>query len=204
MPGSEPDTSAPRRAPALAIALGLALVAAMLGVGRLALRESAVVPLPKHRAPDFKATRIGGESVRLSDLRGKVVVLNIWATWCKPCEEEAPSLERLYQKIKSGPLGGDFEILAVSIDARSRDAVLPFQRKFNLTFPILFDPDGRVSRIYQTTGVPETFVIDREGTIREKVVGPREWDRPEMVQWFSDVVREGTGGAPAAGARPAG
>jgi peroxiredoxin len=200
MSPSTRDVEPARRAPVLAIALGLAIIAAVLGLGRLALRERAVLPLPGHRAPDFKATRIGGETVRLSDLRGRVVLLNIWATWCKPCEEEAPSLERLYRTIKQGPLGADFEILAVSIDARSRDAVLPFQRKFGLTFPILFDPDGRVSRIYQTTGVPETFVIDREGSIREKVIGPREWDSPEMVQWFSGVIRE-SAGAPAKGGR---
>lgn len=191
MTPSVSESDPPRRSPLLALTIAAALVAGMLGLGRLALRERAVAPLPGHRAPDFKATRIGGETVRLSDLRGRVVVLNIWATWCKPCEEEAPSLERLYRKIKQGPLGRDFEVIAVSIDARSRDAVLPFQRKFGLTFPILFDPDGRVSRIYQTTGVPETFVIDRRGAIREKVIGPREWDRPEMVEWFSGVIREG-------------
>jgi len=199
MSSSETEARSARGAPILAIALGLAIVAAMVGLGGLALRERAVLPLPGHRAPDFKATRIGGETVRLSDLRGRVVVLNIWATWCKPCEEEAPSLERLYRKIREGPLGGDFEILAVSIDARSRDAVLPFQRKFGLTFPILFDPDGRVSRIYQTTGVPETFVIDRQGTIREKVIGPREWDRPEMIEWFSGLIREHAPGVERAG-----
>jgi peroxiredoxin len=139
---------------------------------------------------EFKAVLIGGSPVHLSDYRGKVVLLNIWATWCKPCEEEAPSLERLYQTIKAGTHGPDFEVLAVSIDARSRDAVLPFQSKFALTFPILFDPDGRVSRLYQTTGVPESFVIDRQGMIREKIIGPREWDRPETVDWFQDMLAE--------------
>ena len=188
------------RAVGLALAIGIVLVAAMVGVGKIALRDREFAPLPNHRAPNFKATRIGGERLELSDLRGKVVVLNIWATWCKPCEEEAPSLERLYRTIKQRPEGKDFEILAVSIDARSRDAVLPFQRKFSLTFPILFDPDGRVSRIYQTTGVPETFVIDRQGVIREKVIGPREWDRPEMVEWFGEVIR--AGGPPRSGGRP--
>ncbi len=185
-----PEARWKRRGPILALAIALALGAGMLIVGKLAARRGDVLPLPGHLAPDFKATRIGGETMRLSDLRGKVVVLNIWATWCKPCEEEAPSLERLYRRIKETPLGPDFEVLAVSIDARSRDAVLPFEKKFALTFPIFFDPDGRVSRVYQTTGVPETFVIDREGVIREKVVGPREWDRPEMVQWFRDVIQK--------------
>jgi len=188
MSPSTPEIEPARRFPILAIAVGLALAAGMVALGGLAQRERAVQPLAGHRAPDFRATQIGGEQVRLSDLRGRVVVLNIWATWCKPCEEEAPSLERLYRKIKMEPRGRDFEILAVSIDARSRDAVLPFKRKFGLTFPILFDPDGRVSRIYQTTGVPETFVIDREGIIREKVIGPREWDRPEFLEWFSRVL----------------
>jgi len=195
MSPSTPEIEPARGFPLLALALGLALAVGMLALGGVAQRERAVQPLTGHRAPDFRATQIGGEQVRLSDLRGRVVVLNIWATWCKPCEEEAPSLERLYRKIKMEPGGRDFEILAVSIDARSRDAVLPFKRKFGLTFPILFDPDGRVSRIYQTTGVPETFVIDREGIIREKVIGPREWDRPEILEWFSRVIR----GAPDAG-----
>ena len=174
----------------LAVVIGVALIAGMFAVGMLAMRDRGIAPLPERKAPDFKATLIGGEKINLSDYIGKVVLLNIWATWCKPCEEEAPSLERLYKTIKSGPLGPDFEILAVSIDGRSRDAVLPFQSKFSLTFPILFDPDGRVSRIYQTTGVPESFVIDRRGVIREKVIGPREWDSPEMVRWFNDVIRD--------------
>ncbi len=172
----------------LALGIGLALVAAMVALGWFAQRDRGAAPLADRRAPDFRATLVGGEEVRLSDYKCKVVLLNIWATWCEPCEEEAPSLERLYKEIKAGPGGADFEILAVSIDARSRDAVLPFRNKFSLTFPILFDPDGRVARLYQTTGVPESFVVDRDGIIREKVVGPRTWDSDEMVKWFGELV----------------
>lgn len=187
-----------KREPGILAAAGIAaaLMAAMFAIGSFALRDRGIAPLPNQKAPDFKATLIGGEKINLSDYAGKVVLLNIWATWCKPCEDEAPSLERLYQKIKGGKSGADFEILAVSIDGRSRDAVMPFQSKFSLTFPILFDPDGRVSRIYQTTGVPESFVIDRNGIIREKVIGPREWDTPEMLEWFGKVLQ---GGPPAQG-----
>lgn len=172
----------------LALGIGMLLIGGMLMVGWLAMRDRGVGPLTNRRAPEFTARRIGGEPLKLSDYRGKVVLLNIWATWCKPCEDEAPSLERLYKKIKSGSGGSDFEILAVSIDARSRDAVLPFKEKFSLSFPILFDPDGRVSRLYQTTGVPETFVIDRDGIIREKVIGPREWDTEDMIDWFNELI----------------
>jgi peroxiredoxin len=175
----------------LALGIGAALVAAMVLLGWIAMRGGAAAPLANSPAPDFRATLVGGEDVRLSDYRGKVVLLNIWATWCKPCEEEAPSLERLYREIKAGPGADDFEILAVSIDARSRDAVLPFQSKFSLSFPILFDPDGRVARLYQTTGVPESFVIDRDGIIREKVIGPRTWDSGEMVGWFEEILAKG-------------
>jgi len=172
----------------LAVAMGVILAAGMVALGWFALRDRGAAPLADRRAPEFRATLVGGEEIRLSHYRGKVVLLNIWATWCKPCEEEAPSLERLYQNLKAGPAGNDFEILAVSIDARSRDAVLPFQKKFALTFPILFDPDGRVSRLYQTTGVPESFVIDRDGVIREKVIGPRTWDSGEMLAWFRQLL----------------
>ncbi len=181
------------RAVGLTVSIGLVLLLGMLGIGWLATRDREVAPLPNHQAPEFKATLMGGRPVHLSDYRGKVVLLNIWATWCKPCEEEAPSLERLYQTIKAGSHGSDFEVLAVSIDARSRDAVLPFQTKFSLSFPILFDPDGRVSRLYQTTGVPESFVIDRQGMIREKIIGPRQWDRPDTVAWFEDMLGETQG-----------
>ena len=124
----------------LAAVIGVVLIAGMIVVGILATQDRGIAPLPERKAPDFEATLIGGKKINLSDYKGRVVLLNIWATWCKPCEEEAPSLERLYKKIKSGPLGPEFEILAVSIDGRSRDAVLPFQSKFSLTFPILFDP----------------------------------------------------------------
>jgi cytochrome c biogenesis protein CcmG/thiol:disulfide interchange protein DsbE len=180
----------PHRSIALTVSIALVLLLGMLGIGWLATRDREVAPLPNRRAPEFEATLVGGRSVHLSDYRGKVVLLNIWATWCKPCEEEAPSLERLYQTIKAQKHGRDFEVLAVSIDAESRDAVLPFQSKFSLTFPILFDPEGRVSRLYQTTGVPESFVIDRQGMIREKIIGPREWDRPDTVDWFRNLLAE--------------
>ncbi|MDP3938001.1 MAG: TlpA disulfide reductase family protein [Deltaproteobacteria bacterium] len=192
MPAQKPGGSASDVR--LALGIGLALVVGMVALGWLTQRDRGASPLAGRPAPDFRATLIGGEEIRLSDYQGKVVLLNIWATWCKPCEEEAPSLERLYQLIKAGPGGADFEILAVSIDARSRDAVLPFRNKFSLTFPILFDPDGRVSRMYQTTGVPESFVVDRDGIIREKVIGPRTWDSDEMVKWFGELVlgREAT------------
>ena len=128
-------------------------------------------------APEFELPSLSGEIVRLSEYRGKVVFLNIWATWCGPCREEMPSMEKLYQELKDD----DFEILAVSVDEKGARAVEPFAKKFNLTFPILLDQEGKASRLYNTTGVPETFIIDKNGVIISKVIGYRNWSDPEVV-----------------------
>jgi peroxiredoxin len=134
-------------------------------------------------APDFTAASLEGEPVRLVDYRGKVVLLNVWATWCAPCREEMPSMQRLYDSLD----GEDFEILAVSVDAPlgQRDAMgnrggdlEAFADALGLTFTILHNPSGDIQRTYQTTGVPESFVIGRDGTIYKKVAGPTRWDAP--------------------------
>jgi peroxiredoxin len=136
-------------------------------------------------APDFTATTMQGETVHLVDYADKVVLLNIWATWCEPCRTEMPSMQRLYASLEGVPGAEDFEILAVSIDAPlgQRDVagrlggdLKAFAHEFDLTFPILHDPSGSIQRIYQTTGVPESFVIGRDGIIYKKVAGPTEWD----------------------------
>lgn len=137
------------------------------------------------RAPDFEYVDLDGEPVTLSQLRGKVVLVNVWATWCPPCREEMPSMQRLYDRLH--PRG--FEILAVSIDAPAGQ-LDPFGRpggdlrgymdENSLTFPVLRNPSGDIQRTYQTTGVPESFLIGPDGVIRRKVAGPTEWDHPAM------------------------
>lgn len=141
-------------------------------------------------APDFTARNLSGRPVSLSSLRGEVVLLNIWATWCPPCREEMPSMERLYREV--GPEG--LRIVAVSIDAAegSTDAggrpggdIGAFARDMDLTFDIWHDPAGRIQETYRTTGVPESFLIDRDGTIIKKVIGATEWDSQATI----DLVR---------------
>jgi cytochrome c biogenesis protein CcmG/thiol:disulfide interchange protein DsbE len=95
-----------------------------------------------------------------------VVLLNIWATWCPPCVEEMPSMEKLHQELKDD----GFEILAVSIDVSGAKAVIPFMKKHKLSFPALTDTKGAIKSLYQTTGVPESFIIDKDGIIVEKEV----------------------------------
>ncbi len=127
------------------------------------------------RAPGFRATDVRtGRLVTLADYHGKVVLLNIWATWCQPCRVEMPSMERLYRRLG----GGDFKVVAVSVDKESDSVVTAFARELGLSFDILHDRSTAIERTYQTTGVPESWVIDRDGVIVKKVIGPSEWDGP--------------------------
>jgi cytochrome c biogenesis protein CcmG/thiol:disulfide interchange protein DsbE len=126
-------------------------------------------------APDFHAIDLRtGHPVRLADYRGKVVLLNIWATWCQPCRFEMPALERLSHHFT----GTDFRVAAVSVDTDDSSVVSAFAQQLGLTFDILHDQSGKIQGRYQTAGVPESFVIDRHGFIVKKVIGAVEWDSP--------------------------
>ncbi len=127
------------------------------------------------RAPNFHAVDLAtGRAVTLADYKNKVVLLNIWATWCQPCRVEMPAIERLHKKLG----GTDFHVVSVSIDADGDSVVSAYARDLGLTFQILHNQPGDIQQIYQTTGVPESFVIDREGIIVKKVIGAAEWDGP--------------------------
>lgn len=136
-------------------------------------------------APDFTVDALDGGTVSLSDFEGeKVVLVNVWATWCGPCVIEMPSMQRLYASLE----GEDFEILAVSVDARLGEFdiagraggdLAAFADRLDLTFPILHDADGSIQQLYQTTGVPESFVVGKDGVIYKKVAGDTQWDSPQ-------------------------
>jgi len=125
------------------------------------------------QAPDFRVKVLGENRYRtLDDYKGQVVLLNIWATWCEPCQKEIPSLEALYRAYG----GKGLKLLAVSVDnAVSEDSIRKFANHYGVTFEILHDPTGAIERTYQTTGYPETFVIGPEGTIRKKWIGADDW-----------------------------
>jgi peroxiredoxin len=137
-------------------------------------------------APDFTFPGIDGKMVKLSDHRGKIVLVNIWATWCPSCVDEMPSMEKLYQKLQ----GEKFEILAVSIDSLGATAVEPFMKKYHLTFPALIDSAGAIRMGYRTTGVPESFIIDKNGILVKKIIGPINWAQPEVLRFFHDLIQK--------------
>jgi len=124
------------------------------------------------RIPAFTAVDLAtGDSVPLSRYEGNVVLLNIWATWCEPCRVEMPSMQQLYRDL--GPAG--LKIVAVSIDQADPQLVKDFQRQYGLTFDILQDRSRAIERVFQTTGVPESFVLNKEGRIVKKVIGAHDW-----------------------------
>jgi peroxiredoxin len=134
-------------------------------------------------APDFTLQDLSGRPVQLSTLKGKVVLVNFWATWCPPCREEVPSLLRLNRAMQGKP----FQMLAISIDEGGKNAVNDFFKKLGSALPALLDTDGAVAKRYGTTGVPETFVIDTKGVIMKKVVGGLDWSAPEVIAALDDL-----------------
>ena len=129
-------------------------------------------------APAFELARLEGDSpLALEDLRGRVVLINFWATWCKPCEDEMPAMERLYQTLRAEGL----ELLAISVDT-DPEQVARFQRRLQLSFPILLDPDQEVARAYQTFRFPESLLVGPDGVVVERFVGPKDWDAAPYVE----------------------
>jgi cytochrome c biogenesis protein CcmG, thiol:disulfide interchange protein DsbE len=152
----------------LALALALWVATRMLGDELFPVTVGS-------RAPDFTANTLEPTPrvKTLADYEGEVVVLNIWATWCGPCRVEMPSIEALHRSL--GPRG--LKVVAVSVDdPGSEEAIREFAKEYALTFEILHDPSGKIRQLYQTTGVPETFVIGRDGVIRRKVIAAADWN----------------------------
>lgn len=165
----------------------LAAVVAIVGgaaLGFVSLRENKGYGLkPGSPAPPFRLASLSGGEVDLSSLRGRVLVVNFWATWCPPCVSEMPSLDRLHRALSSEGL----VVLGISVD-EDEDGLRGFVERLGIGFPILRDRGGRVAASYRTTGYPETFVIDRAGLILNTFVGPAEWDTPEALDHFRRLL----------------
>lgn len=166
------------------LARGIVGLAVLLAAGVGCKPGAALVG---QAAPEFSLADLKGNAVRLANLKGRVVFVNVWATWCEPCRQEMPSMQALYTTL-AGP---DFEMLAVSSDQSERSVVERFVQTYRLSFPVLPDPDLQVAGRYRVTGYPETFVVDRNGTIVWHEIGPRRWDAPETVAAFRGLIARG-------------
>ena len=121
-------------------------------------------------------------SISLNQFHGQVLILNFWATWCAPCNEELPSLMNMQERLR----GRGVVVLGVSIDVDD-DAYHRFLKVRNVNFLTVRDPEQKVAAMYGTSGWPETYIIDRQGVMRRKIIGPINWDAPEMTQFLSKL-----------------
>jgi peroxiredoxin len=166
----------------VALGLGLFAVANVMGDELFPVQIGS-------RSPDWTANTLDStaQAKTGADYNGQVVLLNIWATWCGPCRVEMPSLEALHRSYAREGL----KIVAVSVDDPGKQpAIQDFAREYGLTFEILHDPSARIRRIFQTTGVPETFIIGPEGVIRKKVIGADDWNSEGNRGLIVQLLRE--------------
>jgi len=136
-------------------------------------------------APDFDTVDLNGDIWSLSKMQGQVVFVNFWATWCAPCREEMPSMQKLYTEMPADK----FKMIALFNNDKPA-SVKNFIAKLGLTIPILSDEYNIIGTKYGLTGVPETFIVDKKGVIREKFIGPAQWDSPEYVQMLMKYINE--------------
>lgn len=161
---------------------GVWLAAALVAGQGVAAGLEARAPTP---APAMQARDLAGNSRTLADYRGKVVLLNFWATWCPPCRREMPSMERLRQKMTGRPL----EIVALD-SAEPIGDVRGFLATLKLEFPVLLDPEGENTRRWKVYALPTTFLLDAEGRIRYVLKGGAEWDEGEALQAIETLLAE--------------
>jgi peroxiredoxin len=186
----------------------IALGAFLIGIGLITFvnlsshriagsSDAALGTAPSHQsivaagklAANFTLKDLNGAPVSLASLRGKVVFLNIWATWCAPCREEMPSIESLYNTFKANK---DFVVLAVSQDTDG-GSVRPFVRQNHLQFTVLLDPRNEVGERYDVSGIPETFIIGRDGRIVAHHVGPYDWANADMREALQELIKSKQG-----------
>ncbi|MBI3990250.1 MAG: TlpA family protein disulfide reductase [candidate division NC10 bacterium] len=139
---------------------------------------------PPMEAPEFTTEMLDGKKVSLQDYRGKVVFLNFWASWCKPCKEEMPAMEELYQAFKDK----GFVVVAVNVKESQKQAAA-FVKELKVTYPILLDPKGDVSVLYGAWALPLTYLIDRKGVVVGRAFGPREWAGKEARQLIAQLLK---------------
>jgi len=136
------------------------------------------------KAPDFSLLDLHGKKVGLKQFRGKIILLNFWATWCGPCKEEMPFLEILHQQFKEK----DFVVVTVSVDYEEAKLVREFVNKQRYTFPVLLDPKCEVLDLFEVKGIPTTFIIDKKGKMLGMAIGPRDWKCQEAISLISVLI----------------
>lgn len=161
------------------------ILATLVCLFALTAQAGELKPYKGKPLPDFSLLDLKGKKHSLSDYKGKVVLLNFWATWCPPCVKEMPSMQRLQDKYQ----GKDFEILAVNMGEDSTTIEI-FLQKMTVNFPILLDSDGAILKQWKIFAFPTTFLVDKEGNIAYALFGGLEWDSPEAVAVVEELMKQ--------------
>lgn len=161
------------------IAVGVAMVTMKPGERTQTVQTGSALP-------DFELIDTEQNTTRLSALKGSVVFINFWSTWCTSCVEEMPSIERMYRLLADNPSFKVVTILYKDDQTRAR----AFLAKHGYTFPMYVNPDDSAARIFGITGIPESFIVDKQGSLRAKVIGPADWDSPRMIEMFRTLMNE--------------
>jgi len=144
------------------------------------------IPTIGSAAPDIELVDFNNNKLRLSDLKGSVVFINFWATWCESCVDEMPSIEGLFRSMSKN---SKFNLITILFKDDQYRA-FSYMKGNGYTFPVYINPDGAAAKKFGITGVPETFIIDKKGVLRDKVIGPAEWDSPHAVETFHKLINE--------------
>jgi cytochrome c biogenesis protein CcmG, thiol:disulfide interchange protein DsbE len=141
---------------------------------------------PESAVPDFMLVDSANHQVRLSDLRGSVVFVNFWATWCGSCVEEIPSIDKLYRQLSGN---ARFKMVTILVKDDLQRAT-GYIKQNGYSFPVYLNTDGAAAKFFAITGVPETFILDKKGMLRHKVIGPAEWDSPGVMEDLQSLINE--------------
>ncbi len=165
--------------------IGLSLIVYFVSQRDTGKKEPiAAVGLP---APNLEvADAATGRTLSSSDFKGRVLFINFWATWCQPCREEMPSIEGLFKHFMDNK---DFVMLTVLFRDDPQTGI-NYLRQNRFNFPLMLDMGGQAARAYGLTGVPETYIVDKKGILREKIIGPYQWDSPEALELISRLLKE--------------
>jgi thiol-disulfide isomerase/thioredoxin len=177
------------------IAAVVLLVVAYLGIKMAARPQDSPIalPAPEDRQPfrvPFELLDVQGHLVRLADLRGRPVLINIWATWCYPCREEMPSMNALYKDYGAKGLA----MAAIATDAEGKAVVAPFMQSYGLTFPVLLDPQNMVGTQLQVPGIPISYLLDKRGRVIDLVIGAHDWYSRKIRHLIEQLLAEEGGG----------
>ena len=181
----DPHPHSPLRPRLRATGLALLLALAACAVAALVPRAAQAAVAPGGRAPDFTLRTLGGPNLRLQEQRGRVVLINFWATWCGPCRQEMPHLNRLYDRFQAS----GFTLLGVNVDDDTRNAA-GVAAKLGLHFPVLLDTDKVVSRLYDLSTMPSTVLIDRDGKVRYVTRGYKEGYEDAYEKQIRELLKE--------------